>query len=120
LSSHALRTAVVYLGLDIVTGTLLGALAAGTLAALFARAYNAPPATFAFPGVLAMVPGYYAFRAFLGGIQIMHLGEQAPVRLIAETISLSIATIMMCAAIAIGVAMPLAFYRRTRRAVGQI
>ena len=54
-------------GLDIVFGTLIGSMAAGLLAHIFTRNFGAPPAAFAFPGVVAMVPGSYAFRAVKPG-----------------------------------------------------
>ena len=51
-----------------------------------------------------MVPGAYAFRAVLGSLQIVH-GAAAP-PLVAETLSLAIAVVLMVAAIAIGIAAP--------------
>src|SRR5262249_19250472 len=51
MASHTTRTFCVEQGVDIVAGTLIGALAAGLLAQLFARHFAAPTAAFAFPGV---------------------------------------------------------------------
>ena len=65
LCSHALRTALMHGGLDIVFGTLIASMAAGLLAHIFTRNFGAPPAAFAFPGVVAMVPGSYAFPPLL-------------------------------------------------------
>jgi len=107
LCSHALRTALMHLGLDIVTGTLLGSMAAGFLAHVFARRFEAPPATFAFPGVVAMVPGSYVFRAVIASLQIINSPGTAPASLVAQTMSLVISTILLTAAIAIGLAIPL-------------
>jgi len=89
VASHTTRTLCVHLGIDIISGTLIGALAAGFLAQGFARYFEAPAAAFAFPGVVAMVPGAYAFRAVLGSLQIVH-GAAAP-PLVTETLSLGIA-----------------------------
>jgi uncharacterized membrane protein YjjP (DUF1212 family) len=104
VASHTTRTICVHLGIDIIAGTLIGALAAGFLAQGFARHFRAPAAAFAFPGVVAMVPGAYAFRAVLGSLEIAH-GAAAP-PLLAETLSLGITVALMVAAIAVGIAVP--------------
>ena len=104
VASHTTRTICVHLGIDIIAGTLIGALAAGFLAQGFARYFQAPAAAFAFPGVVAMVPGAYAFRAVLGSLEIAH-GAAAP-PLLAETLSLGITVALMVAAIAVGIAVP--------------
>jgi uncharacterized membrane protein YjjP (DUF1212 family) len=104
VASHTTRTFGLHLGVDIISGTLIGALAAGFLAQGFARYFHAPAAAFAFPGVVAMVPGAYAFRAVLGGLQIVH-GAAAP-PLVAETLALSITVVLMVGAIAVGIAAP--------------
>lgn len=112
ICSHTLRTAGMHLGIDIVSGTLLGSLAAGFLSLGFARGFRAPPAAFAFPGVVAMVPGSYAFRAVIGSLHILQAGAKSPPSLIAETASLTFLSVLMMAAIAIGLAAPLAFTQR--------
>jgi uncharacterized membrane protein YjjB (DUF3815 family) len=61
-----------------------------------------PWSTFAFPGVVAMVPGSYAFRTGMGALEIMRQASHASDALVAETLSLAIATTVMTAAIAIG------------------
>jgi uncharacterized membrane protein YjjB (DUF3815 family) len=110
LSSHTTRTLCVHLGIDIIDGTLIGALVAGFLAQGFARYFDAPAAAFAFPGVVAMVPGAYAFRAVLGGLQIAQ-GVAAP-PLVAETLALGISAVLMVAAIAVGIAAPVLLFAR--------
>jgi uncharacterized membrane protein YjjP (DUF1212 family) len=111
LCSHSLRTALMHLGLDIVIGTLIGSMVAGFLAHLFARRFAAPPATFAFPGVVAMVPGSYAFRAVVASLKIMHVADASPAPLPAQTMSLYISTVLLTAAIAIGLAIGLSLRR---------
>jgi uncharacterized membrane protein YjjP (DUF1212 family) len=102
VASHTTRTLCLHLGIDIVAGTLVGALAAGLLAEAFARYFTAPAAAFAFPGVVAMVPGAYAFRAVLGGLQIAHGTALPP--LPEETLALGVTVVLTVAAIAIGIA----------------
>jgi uncharacterized membrane protein YjjP (DUF1212 family) len=118
VASHTTRTLCVHLGLDIVGGTLIGALLAGFLAQGFSRAFDAPSVAFAFPGVVAMVPGSYAFRAILGALQIEH-GTAAP-HLAQDTLALAIEVVLMIGAIAIGVAAPVALLppQHARRQAG--
>jgi uncharacterized membrane protein YjjP (DUF1212 family) len=109
LASHTVRAALMhYAGFDIVSGTLVGALLAGGLAQIFAARLDAPAATFAFPGVVAMVPGIYGFRTVAGILQIVAAGPTPPPVLVDETVSLALTVLMITAAIAIGIAAPLA------------
>ena len=110
LISHSLRTLLFQHGIDLITGTLLGALAAGVLAQLFARHFRAPAVAMAFPGVVAMVPGAYAFRAIFGTLQIAN--ATANPATISETLSLSANVGLMVGAIAIGVAAPALLFSR--------
>jgi uncharacterized membrane protein YjjP (DUF1212 family) len=112
VASHTTRTVCTHWGIDIISGTLIGALAAGVLAQVFARYFSAPVAAFAFPGVVAMVPGAYAFRAVIGSLQIAH-GAAAPL-LVTETLALGITVMLMVAVIAIGVAAPILLFAPAR------
>lgn len=109
LASHTVRLAVMHgLGLNIVEGTLIGALLAGGLAQIFARRLDAPAATFAFPGVVAMVPGIYGFRTIAGAMDIISAGAVPPPALIDATVGMAVTVIMITAAITMGIAAPLA------------
>jgi uncharacterized membrane protein YjjP (DUF1212 family) len=118
---HALRTALLHCGLDIITGTLIGSLVAGLLAHIFAQRFRTPPTTFAFPSVVALVPGSYAFRAVIGGLHILRSGDLAPSGLVAETASLILYTVLLTSAIAVGLAIalsvPLPAWHRNPNAV---
>ncbi len=102
VASHTLRTLLFHFGLDLITGTLIGALVVGFLAQGLARHFRAPTVALAFPGVVAMIPGAYAFRAVFGTLQIA-TGATAAV---SETLALSATVGLMVGAIAIGVAAP--------------
>lgn len=104
VASHTTRTLCAHLGLDIITGTLVGALFVGFLAQGFALRFHAPAAAFAFAGVVAMIPGAYAFRAVIGSLQIVH--SAASPELAMETLTLGITVTLMTGAIAIGIAVP--------------
>jgi len=105
--SHTGRTLCLHLGIDIVSGTLVGAVAVGFLAQWFAHYFRAPAVAFSFPGVVAMVPGAYAFRAVIGWFQIVAAGAIAAPALVTETLALTFSCLLMVAVIAIGMAAPL-------------
>jgi uncharacterized membrane protein YjjP (DUF1212 family) len=107
VASHTARTLCLHLGVDIVSGTLIGALAVGFLAQGFARHFRAPAVAFAFPGVVAMIPGAFAFRAVIGCLQIVHAGAAAATALVTETLALAATCLLMVAAIAVGIVAPL-------------
>ena len=116
VASHTVRTLLFHAGLDLIAGTLIGALAAGILAQVFARRFRAPAVAFAFPGVVAMVPGSYAFRAVFGTLQIAQGSNSIDV--VTETFSLAATVMLMLGAIAAGLAAPAllspAWYQLTR------
>ncbi len=112
---HAFRTTLMHWGLDIVSGTLISSMIAGLLARIFSQVFQTPPTTFAFPSVVALVPGSYAFRAVIGGIQILRAAGNTPNPVVAETISLVIYTILLTSAIAVGLAIALALPLPNRR-----
>ncbi|WP_298960784.1 threonine/serine exporter family protein [uncultured Methylobacterium sp.] len=108
MASHGLRTALAEAGLDLVAGSAVGALAAGLLACLAANRFRVPAVTFAFPGIVAMIPGSYGFRAAIGGLNLITAGAGASPALVAETVSLTLTTATMTVAIGIGVVLALA------------
>jgi uncharacterized membrane protein YjjP (DUF1212 family) len=107
MASHTMRTFCMHLGIDVVSGTLIGALVVGFLAQWFARHFRAPAVAFAFPGVVAMVPGAFAFRAVIGYLQIVQAGAAAATPVVTETLALAVTCLLMVAAIAVGIAAPL-------------
>ncbi|MCB8877326.1 threonine/serine exporter family protein [Acidisoma silvae] len=109
LASHTVRLAVMqWTGADLVLGTLIAALLAGGLAQIFARRLDAPAATFAFPGVVAMVPGIYGFRTIAGALQIAGAGVSPSPVLVDTTLALAVTVLLVTGAITIGIAVPLA------------
>lgn len=108
IASHTLRTLLFQFGFDLLAGTLIGALVVGFLAQAFARHFRAPAVALAFPGVVAMVPGVYAFRAVFGTLQIA--GSAASVATVNETLSLLATVGLMVGAIAVGIAAPASLF----------
>lgn len=113
VASHSLRALLFHDGIDIVAGSLLGALAVGVLAQGFAYCFRAPATAFAFAGIVAMIPGAYAFRAVIASLEIVRGTASAP--LVAETVSLIITVVLMVLAIAIGIAAPALLFAPLRR-----
>lgn len=105
---HGLRTAVQQLGLDLPVASFVGAFVATLVARLIAQRLSVPPVVFAFPGVVAMIPGFFGFRAGIGGLAIMDAGAAASPALVGETLGLAVSGILITAAIAIGLCLALA------------
>ncbi len=101
-----------HLGVDVVSGTLIGALVVGFLAHGFARHFRAPAVAFAFPGVVAMIPGAFAFRVVIGGLQIVGAAAASATVLVTETLALALSCFLMVAAIAVGIAAPLVLTKK--------
>ena len=108
MAGHGLRTAIQHLGVDLTVASLAGAFVATVCARFVAHRYDVPPVTFAYPGVVAMVPGSYAFRAGVGGLTIMHSGSASSTQLIGETVGLAVTAVLVTASIAIGLVLALA------------
>jgi uncharacterized membrane protein YjjP (DUF1212 family) len=107
LAGHGSRTALVGMGLDLPLASFAGAFVATLLARLVGQRTGAPTVTFAFPGVVAMIPGFYAFQAAIGGLAIMQAGAATPVALLGETAGLAVTAMLVTAGIAIGLCLAL-------------
>lgn len=117
--SHAGRTLLDSLGLDVSAATCVCALVAGFLACFFAGRTRLPWTAFAFPGVVAMIPGSYAFRAAIGSLLIMRLAGASPTPLVAGTISAGVAAIVMTVGVGVGLLVAFAIaHRHTGDGIG--
>ncbi len=108
MAGHGSRTALIGLGLDLPLASFAGAFLATVLARLIGQSAGAPAVTFAFPGVVAMIPGFYAFQAGIGGLAIMQAGAATPVALLGETAGLAVTAMLVTVGIAIGLCLALA------------
>lgn len=62
-TGHAARYCMMNLAsINIVPASLVGAIIVGLLAIIIAPRIKCPPETFAFPSLLPMIPGIYAYR----------------------------------------------------------
>jgi uncharacterized membrane protein YjjP (DUF1212 family) len=100
--THSGRTLLEGVGLDVSSATLICAFCGGALACGFGRWLAVPWTAFAFPGVVAMIPGSYAFRGAIGCLQIMVDGPASPAAIVSGTLSVLIAAMVMTIGIGIG------------------
>ncbi|NWC92980.1 MULTISPECIES: threonine/serine exporter ThrE family protein [unclassified Pseudomonas] len=108
VASHGVRTLLQQHGFDLAIASLLGAFAAGVVALIVGLRLRVPAVAFAFPGIVALVPGSYGFRASVGSLELMSQGANSTLPLIATTTSLVITTVIVSAAIAVGLLLALA------------
>lgn len=76
--AHGLRSALMDAGLDLGMSTFTAALVAAQLAIWIAGRMHAPWIAFAFPAVVALVSGSYAFRGLIGSLAIIDSGGHTP------------------------------------------
>jgi len=100
--SHGLRTELGTVGLDLATSTFICALLAGILAHVASTNLSLPWPTFAFPGVVAMIPGSYVFRTGVGGLELMTSGSDSSSAVLTQTVSLAITAIILTTAVGAG------------------
>ncbi|OAN59896.1 threonine/serine ThrE exporter family protein [Sphingomonas sp. TDK1] len=100
--AHGSRTALMAAGGDIGLATASGAMLAGLLALGIGRRLDAPWTALAFPCVVAMVPGSYAFRGLIGALDIMRAGPATSPALLAASAAALVGAVMLTIAIGIG------------------
>lgn len=108
MAGHGLRTGLEHLGCELGLACLIGAFVAALIGRIFAGHFRVPAVTFAFPGIVAMIPGSYAFRAGIGGLAIMKAGGAASPELIADTLGLIVTVAVVTAALGVGLCLALA------------
>lgn len=104
--SFTTRVILLGQGVSLSLATLLASLAVGILSLSLARHWKAPPAVFAYPGIVAMVPGAFAFRAVSGLLQWVAAGPNTPVEVALATGALIANVLLLVGAIALGIALP--------------
>lgn len=115
---HMLRFGLMtYWSLDIALATFLASVLVGTLGIYFAYIARFPSEVFAFPALLPMIPGMYAYRSLLGMIRFMETSDPSLKEVYLPQIfsnAITAATTMF--AIGVGVAIPLfLFYKASFR-----
>ncbi|MGL2987125.1 threonine/serine exporter family protein [Flavobacterium sp. RSSA_27] len=98
----------------VVLPTFCGATLIGFLSVAAAHRWKTPPISFAIPAVIPMIPGFFAYKAMIGVIQLT--AEKDPEKyskLFFETFNNGLTTLFVLIVLAIGVALPLLLARKT-------
>ena len=109
-----------YAGVNIAVSTFFAATFVGFLAVAFAYHARYPIEVFAFPALLPLIPGRFAYRSLLGMIRFMETTQDvAQEQYLPEIISNAIIALLTMFALGVGVAIPLflcykASFRMTR------
>lgn len=118
---NALRFSLMtYAGMNIAIATFLASVFAGFIAVGFAYHARYPIEVFAFPALLPMIPGQFAYRSILGMIRFMESTQEvAQEQYLPGIISNMITALLTMFALGVGVAIPLfmcyqASFRMTR------
>ncbi|WP_297191536.1 threonine/serine exporter family protein [uncultured Porphyromonas sp.] len=118
---NALRFSLMtYAGMNIAIATFLASVFAGFIAVGFAYHARYPIEVFAFPALLPMIPGQFAYRSILGMIRFMESTQEvAQEQYLPGIISNAITALLTMFALGVGVAIPLficyqASFRMTR------
>ena len=118
---NALRFSLMtYAGMNIAIATFLASVFAGFIAVGFAYHARYPIEVFAFPALLPMIPGQFAYRSILGTIRFMESTQEvAQEQYLPGIFSNLITALLTMFALGVGVAIPLfmcyqASFRMTR------
>ena len=118
---NALRFSLMtYAGMNIAIATFLASVFAGFIAVGFAYHARYPIEVFAFPALLPMIPGQFAYRSILGMIRFMESTQEvAQEQYLPGLFSNLITALLTMFALGVGVAIPLfmcyqASFRMTR------
>lgn len=112
---HGLRYFLLnHLGVDISTASLFAAFSIGLLSLWFASRIHCPAEVFAFPSLLPMIPGMYAYKTILA---LMKFLTDAPAgaksaELITEIFRNGLTTVFVLFALVIGVALPIFLFHK--------
>ncbi|WP_282296311.1 threonine/serine exporter family protein [Stenotrophomonas sp. PS02289] len=110
--AHGLRSMLMDTGLDLGMSTFIAALAGAQVAIWIARSMHAPWIAFAFPAVVALVPGSYAFRGLIGSLAIMNSGGHTPADQLGATQADLLTFMLLTCAIGIALLVAASWGRR--------
>ena len=98
----------------ISSATFIAAFTIGMLGVMTAKLVKCPAEIFAFPSLLPMIPGVYAYKTILALMQFMQENQDAAVmnRLIVDICKNGITAFFIIFSLVIGVAIPLLMFKR--------
>lgn len=115
---HMLRFVLMtYVHLEIALATFFASVLIGFVGIYFAYRARFPSEVFAFPALLPMIPGMYAYRSLLGMIRFMQASEPSLKEVyLPQIFSNAITAAATMFALGVGVAIPLfLFYKASFR-----
>lgn len=99
--------------LDLTSSTFFAAFAIGLFSLYFARLIHCPAEVFAYPSLLPMIPGMYAYKTVLALIRFMKSDDEAVLqRLIVEIFSNGLTALFVLFALVIGVSLPMFIFHK--------
>lgn len=112
---HGLRYFLInQLGLDITTASLFAAFSIGLLSLWFADRIHCPAEVFAFPSLLPMIPGMFAYKTILGLMKFLTTPapETQNAEIIADIMRNGLTTLFVLFALVLGVALPMFLFHK--------
>ncbi|HIW10538.1 MAG TPA: threonine/serine exporter family protein [Candidatus Rikenella faecigallinarum] len=112
---HGLRYFLInQLGLDITTASLFAAFSIGLLSLWFADRIHCPAEVFAFPSLLPMIPGMFAYKTILGLMKFLTTpaAETQNAEIIADIMRNGLTTLFVLFALVLGVALPMFLFHK--------
>jgi len=107
------KIALLQVGAVAALATLPGAVLIGLLSVLAAHQRKAPPMIFAIPAVIPMIPGFFAYQAMVGMIELTV--EKDPVlysKIFFATVNNGLSAFFVMLALSVGVAVPMLISRK--------
>lgn len=100
--------------IDISSATFIAAFTIGMLGVMTAKLVKCPAEIFAFPSLLPMIPGVYAYKTILALMQFMQENQDTATmnRLIVEICKNGITAFFIIFSLVIGVAIPMLMFKR--------
>ncbi|MGY5355352.1 threonine/serine exporter family protein [Wenyingzhuangia sp. IMCC45467] len=104
---------LMYFGLHIIIGSLVGAIIIGLLSIPIAHNKHAPPLVFSIPAVIPMIPGAFAYKTMLGFIKLTgEISTNTYDIILNETINNATKAIFIILSLSIGVSFPMLITRK--------
>ena len=112
---HMGRFALLREGVGIASASLCAALLISLCSMPCARRWHIPAEMFAFPALLPMIPGMFAYKTILATMQFLGATAMSPRQeLLADIVSNGLTTFFIMCALVIGAMLPLlAFHRES-------
>jgi len=108
---HSLRFFLIQSGMEISLASLTAATAIGLLSIVFARLIHCPAEVFAFPSLLPMIPGMYAYRTILSLIKFIQSPDSNLNQgYFMDFFQNGITTIFILFALVVGAALPILLF----------